>query len=132
MYDKSCILKNNLCYQFKWLTVGNQFAEQKTLQGKLRDIKKFKFLFEAVEAVAVVFPPIFSDDLSLLFTYKRYFNANEINNNGLVVNVQGLNNIFINNHLFKCNKGNYISYLYVCDRNNDCPSETKQDESDCE
>ena len=34
-------------------------------------------------------------------------------------------------HLFRCSLGNYISYIYVCDGNKDCPGDVAFDEVGC-
>ena len=129
-------LENNTCYRFEWYTDGIQIMKQNTVVAKIEDIKIFQFLFDAVE---VVFPPIYSDDFGMLFSYKKYLDIYvheqyKTTGNimrGLSVRSEDLVNIISRENIYKCSNNTFLSYLYVCDGNHDCPGDIIQDEYGC-
>ena len=65
MYNKSCVLKNNTCYLFKWIEITNTDDTGQYISN----VELFQFLFEAV---SVNFPPLLVPHLKLKITYQRY------------------------------------------------------------
>ena len=130
--SKSCrkehILKNNTCYHFAWHTLRKKIQEScPTRRLNSIHIDQFQYLFDAVTDI---FPPIFSSNLKGMFTYKRYWNTysfqfNEQYNEKEGIYICGIDQSdhLKGDHLFRCSLGNYISYIYVCDGNKDCPGD---------
>ena len=139
--SKSClkehILKNNTCYHFFWYKVGTKIHETCPFKGHINvNIENFQYLFDAV---IDIFPPIFSSDLKYVVTYKRYWNTYSYNvaeqyskKEGIYICVTYENEYLKGDNLFRCRHGIYISYIFVCNGEDDCPGDVAFDEVGCE
>ena len=138
--DRGCVMRNQTCFLFLWLTASIVKAttdRDNTYPTNFSDIKIFQFLFEATR---IQFLPIFIENakwtatyerFAHVYNYKRHFVHNS-STEGYAVYKQRPVKHFIGGHLFKCNDNVYISIYYVCDDKIDCPGENLTDEIGCQ
>ena len=137
LYDKDCVIQNNTCYLFWWpYTLGKTLKILKTKSVFKGNVNKFEYLFMAV---AAIFPPILDSNLRYFVTYERYGNYYHYrkqkipknSNRSVLITQQYSKNIIIGHNIYKCKGNVYISQIYVCDGNDDCPDNSKLDEVGC-
>ena len=124
--------KNTRCYLFLWYSISkptdlkSYCRLHNALPAKDINIKYFHFLFDAIQPV---FPTILLlDDVFKTkvhkFSYNKYLSVCHVNHSILSSsNIEG----FLLCTLYFV----YISYLFVCNGNADCPNEDKSDEEYC-
>ena len=64
VFDQSCVIRNNICYLFKWIEVKPHGIT--SIGGNKHIIRLFEYSFHAV---SVEFPPIISPDFTEKMTY---------------------------------------------------------------
>ncbi len=141
---KSCVLIDTACYTFVSQIVQFIVSDQlcsgsvcfKRGVQQLLDHSIFTHVFAAVH---VLFPPVFSRDLKQFMNYTRYldnfaFKWNILTEGSVIEGVcivHGKRSSLWENDVFKCKDGTYISYMFVCDENLDCPDGDSSDETEC-
>ena len=138
LHYKDCVIHNRTCYLFLWLrTFAKTLEILKSKTVFKGSVKKFEYLFTAVD---VIFPPILYSDLGYFVTYERYGKYYHYRKQKLIDNLKhsvlitqkSPKNIIIGHNIFRCRDNIYISHIYVCDGNDDCPDSTKLDEVGCD
>ena len=148
IHDKSCIVKEKMCYIFLFLTNGQKFGNKHKMfpfDTNEKTISFFEFLFDAISGN---FPPIFESDFKSIIAYTRQSNAvykeqvhiysyrkEHVNNMhktaGIFINIRKSVRKHVGGNTFRCQNGSYISITFVCDGENDCQEENPLDETDC-
>ena len=137
VYNKSCVIINGTCYLFLWIINQDQVPVQNyNKKPKFTNVTDFQMLFDSV---AIEFPPILSYDMEYLINYRKYLNIydcdrkviDKSNLEGLYIFSQDKLSIFKGGNLFQCESTVYISILYICDGNVDCPGDIPTDEMGC-
>lgn len=135
--DFVCInsaLFDQVCFQFFWVSRREcQFCSElcQTHENIVQHV---------VSAVPIFkFGPIFSSNCGSVTTFKKFWGPvkkqvlsaqNSIS--GLFLHISSKKYISLGPDLFKCDEGNIILAIFLCDGQNDCSSEAKSsDESHC-
>ncbi len=148
----SCILSNDTCFIFLWLThkykqaLNKSFVRTDALFRKLNinDLNYFKFLFDTV---SVRFPAIFSSDLNTYHTVYQLrqsntfmekpsiyqFTSHAVTNSlfkGFYITAGKTESKHRGTNIFRCYRS-FISQLGICDKIADCPDTHRSDEAGC-
>ena len=134
VFDQSCVIRNKICYLFKWIE-GKPHGIT-SMGGNKHIIRLFEYLFHAV---SVEFPPIISPDFTKKMTYRKYgrilsYKWHPINKTGLegLYIIKGFSNtLHIGGNLFECDDNILISIKFVCDGQIDCVGNRSKDELGC-
>ena len=136
----SCISVNETYYLFDWLNSSNKNIKltQQNIVHNLSHIKKFEFLFQAIQTV---FPPILLYDLSHKISYSKadvsnilQYKTQVIRDNmyeGLIITKENPNIFIRGGNIFECENSVYISMQSICDLIKDCPGHQSTDEYNC-
>ncbi len=150
--DPSCILFNDTCFLFLWLTDETKHSLEKkhirtddlSLKLNLTGFKLFDFVFDAVR---VRFPPILSSDLLNSIWINKFKQSNTFMKASSVyhinlypTNTQAFKGFYITTeqellfrtgaNIFKCQRS-FVSQMDVCDQTADCPDIYRADEAEC-
>ena len=91
------------------------------------NVKKFNVL---VSAIKMTFPPILIDESkhTIMVTYRKYFSTiffkykiQNVDMEGYYVCEKSKHALQIWNNIFSCELNTYISTVFMCDDNRDCP-----------
>ena len=120
IYNKECVIKWNVCLMFLWVSDKEDMTKSSKIRLNNFTVEDFHFLFDAV---SVSFPPIFSQNLNLTFTFQKYSNIYDYEITHVNQHFRGALGIFIESplefaqggNLIQCANGEYISVLSLDD-----------------
>ena len=137
IYNKECVIKWNVCLMFLWVSDKEDMTKSSKIRLNNFTVEDFHFLFDAV---SVSFPPIFSQNLNLTFTFKKYSNIYDYEITHVNQHFRGALGIFIESplefaqggNLIQCANGEFISVLSLDDGIVGCTNANATNEKQCE
>ena len=134
IFDQSCVIKNQICYLFKWIEVKP--SDIIKIGTNINIIKLFEYLFHAI---SVAFPPIILPDFRQRLMYSKYGNIlrydwqpiDDSRVEGTYI-TRDFSRLFqVGGNLSECGDNIYISIKFVCDGQIDCGLNRTNDELGC-
>lgn len=138
------VVINESCFLLKWHKGGECEGNINTLHHSLPlNMDYFKYFSNIFRAVSSPFLPLLSQLPTAtsevkVFIYKRVLNKDKYREDR--VNISHASGFFVHlakkiflhtgGHIFMCENGSYVSFLYVCDGVIDCPKDMS-DEANC-
>ena len=129
------ILLNKKCYSFQWIdTKFNTIYNPNCNLSVNETIFVFHHIYNAV-ILTNIFPLVLVKHKVLVQFYRnehslQYFYPNITHKEGYNTCIEKENQLVHGSNLYYCTGGGYISYMYFCDGNKDCPN-SNSDETIC-